>query len=336
MKASLTQAPRVPDPRPCVPPDENVAHDPYTLPGCVSCLAAAKNLMDGPLEALDDEEGERVADDLPPIVDAHVHVFADPLFAAIWRWFDEHAWPIRYKLPSASVAPFLLERGVEHLVALHYAHKPGIARGMNEFLARAFEDEPRVTAVATVFPGEPEAGAILEEGFALGLRGVKLHCHVQCFAVDDPLMDDVYEACERHDMPILIHAGREPASPGYACDTRELCGVERVERVLRRRPHLKLIVPHLGVDEVQAYGDLVTRYDNLWLDTTMALAGFFDVDDPESVIKNRPERMLYGTDFPSLPYAWDRELRRLLRIGLDDKSLERVLSTNAKELFGVP
>lgn len=312
------------------------SHDDEALPACVECLTGGRTLMDGPLPALDDEEGERLPDDLPPVVDAHVHVFADPLFAAIWRWFDQHGWPIRYKLPSASVAPFLLERGVEHVVALHYAHKPGIARGMNAFLASALADEPRATGVATVYPGEPDAGTILEEGFGRGLVGAKLHCHVQAFAVDDPQLDEVYEACARHDMPLIVHAGTEPASPAYPVDPYTLCSAERTERVLRRHPHLKLIVPHLGVDEIERYGELVQRYDNLWLDTTMVLAGYFDIDDPASVVRSRPERMLYGTDFPNLPYAWDRELLRLLRMGLSDRDLERVLSSNAKELFRVP
>jgi predicted TIM-barrel fold metal-dependent hydrolase len=312
------------------------SHPVEEVPACIHCLTAGGVLSDGRLPALDDEEGERIPDDLPPVVDAHVHIFADPLFAAIWRWFDQHGWPIRYRLPSVEVAPFLLGRGVEHVIALHYAHKPGIARGMNAFLAAALENEPRATGVATVYPGEPEAGAILEEAFALGLVGVKLHCHVQAFAVDDPKLDEVYEACAKHDMPLVVHAGTEPASPAYPVDPYTLCSVERTERVLQRHPDLKLIVPHLGVGDIERYGELLQRYDNLWLDTTMVLAGYFDIEDPVEVVRSRPERILYGTDFPNLPYAWDRELVRLLRMGLGDADLERVLSGNAKELFRLP
>ena len=46
---------------------------------------------------------------------------------------------------------------------------------------------PRVSIDALIerLPGEPDARGILERGFAMGLRGVKLHCHVQCFAPDD-------------------------------------------------------------------------------------------------------------------------------------------------------
>jgi len=52
-------------------------------------------------------------------------------------------------------------------------------------------------------------------------------------------------------------------------------------------------------------------------------------------MKRRPDRILFGTDFPNLSFAWDRELRRLVALGLEPRILERVLSGNARELFGI-
>jgi len=51
----------------------------------------------------------------------------------VWRWFDEHAWPIRYRLRSEPVVEFLAGRGVETVIALHYAHKPGMAQALNAY-----------------------------------------------------------------------------------------------------------------------------------------------------------------------------------------------------------
>lgn len=305
--------------------------DPSPLP----CAAEARWLRKGPLPALDDPEGDRVPAGAPPIIDAHVHLFPDGLFEAIWRWFDAHGWPVRYRLHARAVIRFLLDRGVDHVVALHYAHKPGLARAMNAFMAEVCAAEPQVTGLATVLPGEPDAGAILRDAFAAGLRGVKLHCHVQCFAPDDPRIAPVYEACASAGLPLVMHAGREPASPAYRCDPYAVCGVERVEAVLREWPSLRLCVPHLGADELPGYARLLERYDTLWLDTTMTMAGYFGGDDPLWMLGVRPDRVLYGTDFPNLPYAWDRELLRLLR-GCPERHHEALFGGVARGLFGLP
>lgn len=321
------------------------------FPTCLQCLGGAsegatlalgsasgwldpRRGLQVPLPAADDEEGPRLPRSLPPVIDAHVHLFPDAVFQAIWRWFDEHAWPIRYRLTTPEVIAFLLSRGVERVVALHYAHKPGLARSFNAYVAEVCKNEPRVLGLATVYPGEADATAILDEAFAAGLRGVKLHCHVQCFAPDAPELHEIYTACARAGKPLVMHAGREPASPAYRCDPHALCSAARVERVLRDHPALKLCVPHLGADEFEAYERLLLRHDNLWLDTTMAVADYFPVPNPERILRARPERILYGTDFPNLPYAWDREIKKLAALGLREAELAAILGGTARALFG--
>lgn len=281
---------------------------------------------------LNDREGDALPSSLPPVVDSHVHLFPDPMFEAIWRWFDEHGWPIRYKLRTPEVIAHLLDRGVSQIVALHYSHKPGLARGLNAYMAQVAADEPRVTGLATVFPGEPDAGDILREAFGLGLRGVKLHCHVQAFAPDTDVMAPIYEACVAADLPLVMHAGREPSSPAYPVDPHTLCAVERIDAVLQSYPSLRLCVPHLGADEFDAYAALLERHDNLWLDTTMAGADYFAIPYPMAAIAARPDRVMYGTDFPNIPYAWDREIHQLAR-RCRDEDLEAVVGGTARDFF---
>lgn len=287
-----------------------------------------------PLPALDDVEGERLSTSLPVVVDAHVHLFPDRVFEAVWRWFDAHGWEIRYKLHTQRVIDFLLSRGVSKIVALCYAHKPGMARVLNRYLAEVCAREPRVVGLATVLPGEEGAAEVLAEAFALGLAGVKLHCHVQCFAPDADAARAVYAVCEEAGKPVIVHAGRAPSSAAYRCDVHALCSADRVERVLRDHPRLRLCVPHLGADEFDAYERLITRYDNLWLDTTMALAGYLPGPDPSRLLQVRPDRIMYGTDFPNVPYAWDREIKRIAVLGLREEALAQVLGGTATTFYG--
>ena len=294
-----------------------------------------QGMMDLPLPMLNDTEADRIPDSLPPIVDAHVHLFPDAFFASVWQWFDQYGWPIRYKLEASEVIKFLLSRGIDHIVALHYAHKAGVARTLNKYMAQLCNRNPRITGMATVLPGEKDAAGILEEGFRQGLSGVKLHAHVQCFEMESEGMHEVYNVCIRNNKPLIMHVGREPKSPAYACDPYEICSADKLECVIRAYPELKVCVPHLGADEFDDYQRMIEVYDNLWLDTTMTLAQYLSDSWTPNFSAYRSDRVMYGSDFPNLPYAWDRELKRFSKLNLPEDSLAIILGDNAIEFYNI-
>jgi predicted TIM-barrel fold metal-dependent hydrolase len=288
------------------------------------------------LPAVDDEEGERVPEGLQRVVDAHVHIFPGNIFSAIWAWFDENAWPIRYRMTASEALGYLLARGVRHVIALQYAHKPGISQMLNRYMAKKCRELPgRITGMAAVFPGEQNGEKILREAFDNGLKGVKLHAHVQCFDMNGKEMDVIYDLCQSEQKPMVMHVGREPKSAAYRCDPYQICGADKLERVLQNFPKLKICVPHLGIDEVSAYRKLIEKHDNLWLDTTMVLADYFPIREVIDLGSFRADRVMYGSDFPNIPYAWDRELKRLERSGLPLDRLEWILEKSAAGFFAL-
>ena len=292
-------------------------------------------MLQTPLPALDDREQNHVPQILPAVIDAHVHLFPDNLFASIWQWFEKFGWPIRYRLKSTEAIEFLLSRGVRRIVGLHYAHRPGVARELNVYMAKLCQNFPQLTGMATVFPGEDKARHILAEAFDKELSGVKLHCHVQCFDMLGTAMHEIYRLCQESQKPLIMHVGREPKSPAYPCDPYELCSAVRLERVIKEYPGLRVCVPHLGADEFDSYRRLLERYDNLWLDTTMTLAEYLPFDDIPDLAQMRADRLIYGSDFPNLPYAWDRELQRIGHLKLTPERLSKLLSLNAAEFYAI-
>jgi predicted TIM-barrel fold metal-dependent hydrolase len=288
------------------------------------------------LPSIEDIESETIPEGFFRVIDAHVHIFPPDIFASIWRWFDEHAWHIRYQLPTSKVFNFLLSHGISHIVALQYAHKPGIAKKLNRYMAKKCREFPnQVTGMATVFPGENNAEDILQNAFDSGLKGVKLHSHVQCFDMDSDDSAQVFHFCEAKKKPIVMHVGREPKSPAYPCDPYDLCGADKLERILINFPNLKVCVPHLGFDEISAYRRLIETYDNLWLDTTMVLTDYFPMSEPIDLSSYRLDRIMYGSDFPNIPYAWDRELKWLESSDLTDDNLEWVLTKSTSQFFDI-
>lgn len=159
-------------------------------------------MLNTPLPALDDMEGKIIPKGLGPVVDAHVHVFPDALFTAVWDWFDQFGWPIRYRLRTVDLVEFLFSRGIDHIVALQYAHQPGMARKLNDYMLDLCRSYPNITGMATVFPGEDHGVNILQDAFDAGLKGVKLHSHVQCFNMNSPAMHDIYSICSQYKRPL--------------------------------------------------------------------------------------------------------------------------------------
>ena len=266
------------------------------------------------------------------IIDAHVHLFPSRVFDAIWRWFDRHAWSVRYRIYSEEVIAHLTANGISRMVGLCYSHQPEMARVLNRYMAELAAAHPQVIPLGTVLPGEPDADAIVDEALALGLRGFKIHCHVQRLGPDDPRLDPVYARAAAAGVPVVIHAGRQPCLDGYKVDIPAICSAEATRRALQRHPSLKLIVPHLGDDEESAYFALLDEFPNLYLDTTMLLGDYFDRRIDPTELERHAGRILYGTDFPNLPYEWDRELRWIER-SLSVAAREQILGANAARLF---
>ena len=268
------------------------------------------------------------------IIDAHVHLFPDRLSQAIRRWFDDHAWSIEHRIGVDECVTRLRAGGIDRMVALPYAHKPGMARALNDFTAVIAARHPEVIPCCTVFPGEEGAEGILEDCLSSNFRGVKIHCHVMRIAPDDPRMDAVWRASARFRKAVVIHCGPEPASGGYGIDVKQFSGAARLRRALDRHPEAVVIVPHLGVDQSAQFEAMLPDYPNLYLDTTMVIAGYFPQGPDVEMLRRHPDRILYGTDFPNIPYAWDRELKALRALKLPPRDEAAILSGNALRLFG--
>ena len=67
----------------------------------------------------------------------------------------------------------------------------------------------------------------------------------------------------------------------------------------------------------------------------MGLSGYFPDGQDAGYVRAHWQRLIYGSDFPNLPYAWDRDLRALETAGLEPEQLRAVLGGNARRLLGL-
>lgn len=309
---------------------------------CAACLSKQAGVMQVPplrpprlsSEQVARLQQRRQAGALRGLWDSHVHLFPDAIYAALHRWFDAHAWSIEFRGGAESVLENLAAAGTSKVVALAFAHKAGVSSYLNRYLGELCRAHRQVIGVAAVLPGEPDDLAIVDE--AIGrhdLRGVKIHCHVSKLAIDAPKVFRVLAHCAALRVPAVVHAGKEPSSAAYGVDTRALCDAERTRSVLRRLPDLKLVVPHIGADEFAAYLDLTRQFEGLYLDTAMACADYFDHQPDWAALEACADRILYGTDYPILPYEADREISVIAAHVVSDAAFAAIARDNAMRFW---
>jgi len=67
----------------------------------------------------------------------------------------------------------------------------------------------------------------------------------------------------------------------------------------------------------------------------MTLADYLPFEDLPDLTGMRGDRLIFGSDFPNLPYAWDRELQRIDRLNLTPERLSKLLHQNATEFYSI-
>jgi predicted TIM-barrel fold metal-dependent hydrolase len=273
---------------------------------------------------------------LPGIVDVHTHFMPPQVLAKVWAYFDSagpllcREWPIAYRGSDDERVARLRAMGVRRFSALSYAHKPGIAGFMNDWTLDFAARTPDALRSATFYP-EPDAATYVPKLIAGGVDVFKVHVQVGNFAPNDPLLEPVWGALAESGTPVVIHAGSGPAPGAHT-------GPAGVADVLSRHPALALVIAHLGMPEIVEFLDLAALHDRVRLDTTMAFVDFWDRPVPDGVVprlRDMQDKILFGTDFPNIPYAYAHQVEALQRLGLGDDWLCDVLWHNGAALFDV-
>jgi predicted TIM-barrel fold metal-dependent hydrolase len=268
----------------------------------------------------------------------HVHFLPDNIQRRVWEQFDRagptigREWPIRYRQSVEDRVALLHDLGVRRFSALPYAHKPGVATYLNDWARTFAAGVPENLWSATFFP-EPEAAAYVGALVDEGVEVFKVHVQVGAFHLDDPLLDGVWDLLEASGTPIVVHAGSGPVPNAFT-------GPEPLARVLARWPRLAVVVAHLGAPEYDEFVSLAERFERVHLDTTMVFTDFFGEMSafPSSLLPrlvDLREKVLLGSDFPTIPYPYLHQLEALARLGLGEEWLRAVCWDNGARLFGM-
>jgi predicted TIM-barrel fold metal-dependent hydrolase len=253
------------------------------------------------------------------------------LFKAVRAYFRAHLWHPRYDAPAHELVDVLLGAGVSRFVFMPYAHRGDMSRSLNHWVANVQSTfAPYGIGFGTFHPDDAElVPSLVEEAFGtLRLRGAKLHPQVGRFALDDPRLDRLYERSIECEAVLIVHAGRQP-------EPNEHLGARAFARLMRRFPRLRVVVAHAGADEFDAFFDLCGMYEGVFLDTAMVFNKYLGGPPPLQRVLEFQDRVVFGSDFPNIPYRVEAAIQAILDLRLGRALEEKLLCTNAARLLGL-
>ena len=275
------------------------------------------------------------------VTDCHVHI--NPIWEmrpdAVAMLARVESGAARYVSDATAFLAYLDRVGVERAALINYVAPEviGYTEASNTFVSEYVRADPeRLIAVGGIRPDHPdperEVVHLVED---LGIRALKLHPPHQLFRpnayVDGTLpgLRALYDACERHRVPIIFHTGTSvfPRARNRFADPMF------VDDIAVDFPKLTIVLAHGGRPIwMESATFLARRFPNVWLEVSGT--------PPSRLLEYFPQlvrfsdKVLFGTDWPG-PGVRDiganLEAFRALPIPADDQ--RRILEENPLRVF---
>src|SRR4051812_21945951 len=287
-----------------------------------------------------------------PIVDAHVHFFSSPFFAAL------AAQKPGVDIPTAlgwEAPPDLAARWVEEL------DRRGVTKAA--LIASIPNDEASVLDALTRFPGRfygyfmcnptaPGAGERVNQAFENGLHGVCLFPAMHRFSItDESVLPVLKAAAAKPGRLVFVHCGvlsvgvRKKLGLPSHFDMRYSNPID-LHGVAMQFPQLPFVIPHFGAGYLREALMVCDLCPNVYLDTSstnswvkyqpghLDLAGVFE----RALDVVGPKRLLFGTDSSFFPRGWHAQIFEtqseiLARLGVPAEDAAQIFGGNLERLL---
>lgn len=258
------------------------------------------------------------------VIDSHCHIYPDKIAVAATKNTDKFYDVTANHNGMVSTLFGLKESsGIDHFIVQSVATTPKQVKSINEFIARAVEENDCMTGLGTLHPDSEDMKADVAHIKELGLHGVKLHPDIQQFKIDDARCNKIYELCEEEGLPILMHTG----------DSRyDYSNPNRLKPVCETFKGLTIVGAHMGGWSIwfDALREL-KGIPNLYFDCSSTLPWLGAERTRELILAHGADRVLFGSDYP----MWDpgAELRTFFLMRLSEEENRMILSENAKRIY---
>lgn len=288
-------------------------------------------------------------------IDTHTHFFPEKLFKAIWSYWNRvyvpffPTWHNIYEWPVNDLVEFIEGQGIEYYTTLNYAHKPDIAENLNQWVYEFCKNNKKAIPFGTAHPGDNDFIRYSEKALTdYEFKGLKLQLLITDFYLHDRKLDPLHKLMLDLDKILIVHAGTAPGINRQSYPDARV-GVYHFLKYLEKFPDNKVIVAHMGGYDYEEFFKIVEQNSNVYLDTAMvwtpSSAKLFPEEDlPENIIgesrvmsfmESCSSQILYGSDYPFIPYNYGLSIDELLKLPLSKPAFENIFYNNAKRLFGI-
>jgi predicted TIM-barrel fold metal-dependent hydrolase len=224
----------------------------------------------------------------------------------------------------------LKEIGIEKAIVLHLDFQRWSVKEFSD----AILPFKRLVGFVNINPDHDDAIEQLDKAVNLySFKGLKLHPRLLEHKIDNENSIKLVQHAGNIGIPVIIC--------GFPDGDWLMQGgsVLSYANLAKSCPHTKIVVAHMGGHHVIDMMMLAKRLPNIYLDTSYSLLyyrGSSEVQNLMYAMKSmRFERIFYGSDYPDRPISdtLNKSKDVMIEFGLDDKALERILYTNAKEFF---
>ena len=278
------------------------------------------------------------------MIDAHIHVVPPQLpgVGSLSPLLDLDAAAL-----AAALRREMQAAGIEHALAMgRYGAGGDDPLGVAGTLALA-QSVPGLHAIGVADPArtDPEhlrrAERVLAAGRVRALKGYLGYVH---YAPDHPGYRPYYELAERHDVPFVFHTGDTYSPRAKLRFAHPLLADE----VAVDHPRVRFVLAHLGNPWLTEAAEVIYKNVNVWADLSGLAVGtaedFASEEGRETRADvlagvrrafryaERPNRFVYGSDWPLAPMAC---YRPFIAAAVPEVHHAAVFRDNARTLFRI-
>ena len=268
------------------------------------------------------------------IIDFHTHIFPDKIANATIDYLMEKGGIPSFSNGSASgLISKMNEAGADISVSLPAMTSPMQFDSINRYALMINEEyknkDKRIISFGGIHPDCNDIENKMRFLKKSGFLGIKIHPDYQGTYINDSKYVKILECAKEYDLIVVTHAGFDCGFKGEPIKCTPSLALDLIKRV----PHSKLVLAHLGANEM--HDEVIDTLCGLdvYFDTAYVLR-FIKEDTFNEILKRHgSDRILFASDSPWSDIKNDVSI--IKSYGLSKEIENKIFYENAKKLLGI-